>query len=452
MKKIENKKITILGGGVSGTGAATLATELGAKVFVSDNSCERDKELIRFESEFGKHSKKIYDCDFAVISPGIDPRQSFVKKFDVLNIPIFSEIDFSSWFTKSPIIAVTGSNGKSTTVSLINQILLKGGFDSMLGGNIGISFALNILQEILKEKKETLHVLELSSFQLENCKKLEVDTGVILNISEDHLDRYNNFNEYVSAKMNLVNLIKSGGQYFYNSNFNFLENKNRKDITNISFTSSKICEDYSKYQYFSDSKFVYNGNKEKIIDLGKTNLKGKHNHENILAAISVSSLYMENSEIISKEIENFKPLKHRMEIVSKMNGVEYVNDSKATNLHSTLSALKSYGENVILILGGLDKGNTDFTKIQRLFKSTIKIIITYGKSGERICEQIDQISSFKYIESFDDCIDYAMDKSTPGDVVLLSPGCASYDQFDSYKDRGERFCELVNKKLEEKKV
>jgi len=445
MKDIDNKKITILGAGVSGLGAANLASELGAQVFISDSNIDLNKKIKRYKFESGKHSEKIYECDFAVISPGIDPRQTFVKEFSNLKIPIFSEIDFSSWFTKSPIIAVTGSNGKSTTVSLINQILLNGGFNSMLGGNIGTSFSENIIQELSNDKSEIIHVLELSSFQLEYCKNLEVDIGVILNISEDHLDRYKNFKEYVEAKMSLVGLIKSGGQYLYNSNYSLLTNNSRQDIENISFTSSEMFNNNSEHAYYRDSKFIYSRNKEKIINLKKSKLKGIHNYENILAAVSVSSLYNVNLEIISKEVENFKPLLNRMESIRIIEGVEYINDSKSTNLDSTISALSSYEKNIILILGGLDKGSTDFSKIQVLFQSSIKMIITYGKSGRTIFNQLDKIKDLKYLENFDECIVYAAEKSISGDTVLLSPGCASYDQFRSYKERGRRYRELINR-------
>ena len=431
---MNNKKISILGAGKSGKSCARLALKMGYKVILSDITNNVDfEDSNNLVLDLGGHSNKILDSDFIIISPGISSEIPIIKEAEKLNIPIISEIEFASWFTSSAVLAITGSNGKSTTVSMIHQILLGANCNSLLGGNIGTPFSENVLLEIeKKELDECVHVLELSSFQLERLEKFKSQISCILNISEDHLDRYIDMNDYINAKLNIINVSE---KIIYNSEDSLLTEK----INNIKKNQSLISHE-SIYKIHNSS--IYNKKtKKNILSLKETSLIGKHNLFNALIACTVTSLYGIDEKFIIQELIKFKPLAHRLEFVKCINGVNYYNDSKSTNINSTITALDSFDNNIILILGGLNKGG-DFSELSRSLKS-VKKVFCYGESGQEILKSLKDNVDIEYIKDFENCIVSIIKKSNNDDNVLLSPACASFDQFSNYEERGDTFKRMV---------
>jgi len=429
--KIKDKKIGILGAGKSGLAAAELAFSLGAKVFISDSQKTKKLKNKLIEYEFGTHSEKILDSDLIIKSPGISNKLKILDSIKKLKIPIFSEIEFASWFTKSFIIGLTGTNGKTTTIELINHILKDNKKNVLKGGNIGIPFSKNIIEEksIKSEnnKQEIIHLLELSSFQLENIKYFKPNISIILNLSPDHLDRYLNYNEYVKTKLNIL----------MNQDLNCTSIINNKNI---------IVPKTNKFELIrfeiTDCKKMIVNNKSIKINYNNISFKGRHNKENILAAYIVSKkMGIENHKII-KSINSFKSLDHRIEKINLKSDINYYNDSKATNLNASIAAIESIKKDIILILGGIDKNNTDFTFLKR-YSNKIKFIIIYGKSKDYIKKQISMFFEIYVFNDFKESVIKSIELSRPHLSVLLSPSCASYDQFNNYIERGNYFKKII---------
>ena len=443
-----NIKISILGAGKSGIAAAKLATYIGAKVFISENSnCPNilsDIDDMNFES--GGHSNSILDADFIIKSPGIPNNTPIIEAINQKSLPIYSEIEFASWFTSYPILALTGSNGKSTTINLLHEMCLNDGKTSLLGGNIGIPFSENVLWELKTKTNNIIHVLELSSFQLEHVNKLNVDVGCILNISSDHLDRYKDLEDYASQKIKLANHINENGTIIFNNDDSILIDSFKNIQNSIPFS----IKNNEKCYYKLNSSKVYSGdanNPNILFNLNETKLKGTHNIQNILAAATMAKAYGINQKSIQDTIINFTPIPHRLEWIGKINEVNYFNDSKATNIAAATAAIKSFKKNIILILGGKDKGDTDFSILKPIMKNRINEIIAYGDSGIKIKNTLDKYFKISFHNKFEDAVYNAHIKSKNGDTVLLSPACASYDQFKNYEERGETFIKLF-KRLE----
>ena len=430
---IKNKKVGILGAGSSGLAAAELAYHLGAKVFISDSNKKNRIKNKKIKFEFGKHSNKILESDLIIKSPGISRRSKVMNNILNSSIPIFSELEFASWFTESFIIALTGTNGKTTTVELINHILKNYGLKTFLGGNIGIPFSQNVLNEINEKenKKYSIHVLEVSSFQLEDIKYFKPNIAIILNITPDHLDRYDSFLDYYNTKLKILN----------NQDKDCYAVVNKDDVVLNQKYFSKIIQFYN----YND-KIIIN-NSEKTFDIEKTNFCGSYNYENIAVASIVSDLCGVSNKSILTSINNFIPLSHRLEKISIKSSTNYYNDSKATNLSATLAALDSINNNIILILGGIDKNNSDFS-ILKQYSNKIKNIILYGESRNSIKNCISNFYSIFIYKDFKDAIIKSIKIAEKKDNVLLSPACASFDQFNSYKERGDCFKEIIFKKYE----
>ena len=421
----KDKKIAVLGAGKTGISVSKLAKFIGAKVLLSDSNNNISSNIDSgIEVEFGGHSNKVLTCDLIIKSPGIPNNIPVLLSAKENNIKIISEIEFSGWFSKAPIIGVTGSNGKTTTVNLLNEIFKEAGFNSMLGGNIGIPFSENVMKELLGLEKINLHILELSSFQLEHIFDLSLKIACILNISKDHLDRYQNYNEYIKSKLNIVNALDEDGFAIYNKNDLILKKSLSEIDKNIIEFSAKEIEELN-------------------INLESLLLKGEHNYSNIMAAVKISKLFNVDDSVIQKSLLCFSPLPHRLELIGKHNDSLIYNDSKATNINSMLVALKSFKEKIVLILGGLDKGKSDFSEPIKLCKDRIRFISCYGESGNFIRNQIKDIAKASYTYSFSDAVLNAINNLQGDDLLLLSPGCASFDQFDNYEDRGNRFKEII---------
>ena len=438
---IANKKISIIGYGISGIGAAHLALYLGAKVFISEKSTiNKSDDLIKKVSfEEGNHTSKCYDCDFAIVSPGIDTNNSFFENFKKKDIPVISEIEFASWFSKSTIIGITGSNGKSTTVSLLYKILKKNK-KAYLGGNIGTPFSENVLKEITNNIKNPIHILELSSFQLENICHFKPDIASILNLSNDHLDRYPSIEDYYNAKKNILKNMNKKCYFIYNLNNKNLYKKNILSKTNpIGFSINDEKTNYHlKKNFIIDKK-----TKQQILDCTKIQLIGTHNIENILVAIEISKILGINNVDIEKSIYDFHPLKHRMEKILIKNNITFINDSKSTNPDSTIRAILCSKKNTILILGGYSKGKINYKKIFDIQFKNIKTIVCYGVEGKVIYKQLKNMFKCLYIENFDKAVIDAIKLAKSNYRVLLSPSCSSFDQFNDFKDRGNKFKKIV---------
>ena len=431
---IQNKKIGILGAGLSGLAAAELAYKLGANVFISDFNKGNKIKIDGIESEFGKHSDKILDSDLIIKSPGIPRKSKIMKSICNSSIPIVSELEFASWFTKSFIIALTGTNGKTTTVELINNILKDYGLETFLGGNIGIPFSKNVLDEINNKnnQKYNFHILEVSSFQLEDIKYFKPNISIILNIKPDHLDRYNSFEDYLNTKLNiLINQDKECYAIINNNDVNIPSKKYNTNIINFSF---------------SDDKIIINDSVQSI-NTGSTKLSGFHNYENIAVASMVSNLCGVKQESMINSINKFNPLSHRLEKINIKSDKNYYNDSKATNLSATLAAIESIDNNIILILGGIDKNNSDFS-ILKNYSNKIKNIILYGQSRNDIENKISNFFTLFIYKNFKDAVKKSIELSKLKDNILLSPACASFDQFNSYKERGDYFKQIILREYE----
>ena len=354
-QKINSNKITIIGSGETGISAALLAAKNGKKVFLSELNTKKIDDITKnrlisknIEFEIGEHSEKVFDSSLWVLSPGVPSDLDFVLKAKEMGILVISEIEFASWYTKKPIIGITGSNGKTTTVNLIQKILKSSHLDPVLAGNVGYAFSRAILSDLNDEPKERVYILELSSFQLENILDFKPMISVILNISPDHLDRHKNMDSYINAKLNIFKNQDERDYLIYNSNDSILSKKCQKALCRkIEFGLSKS----SRSLLEKNGSKVYD-NEIEVLNLNNALLKGDHNHLNVLAAASAVKLLDVNNKIIEQEVLNFSGIEHRMEKVISKNGITYYNDSKATNIEAVIAAISSFSGPVILILGG----------------------------------------------------------------------------------------------------
>lgn len=444
-----NDNLIVLGGGESGVGAAYLASQNGISVFLSDkNLIElKYKEILidnGIEFEEGAHSiDKVLKASEIVKSPGIPNDSVLINDIIKKNIPIISEIEFASRFTNAKIIGVTGSNGKTTTVSLIYHILKTSGLNVGIGGNIGNSLAF-----LIAKNKFDYIVLELSSFQLEWINKFKPAIAVITNLSPDHLERYDySFEKYVDAKFNIVNNQTSSDYLIYNSQDDTIDN----ELKSRKISSSKIPFSLTKGRLSNQTYIEKNSLKSEInknqfmISLENLSLKGKHNVQNSMAAATVAHLLKITNQDIKESLSNFQSINHRMENVLTIQKVKYINDSKATNVNAVYYALDSMKNSTVWIVGGVDKGN-DYNELLPLVREKVKAIICLGLDNKKIIETFSSISDLILeTTSMSEAVNFAYKIAKPNDAVLLSPACSSFDLFEDYEDRGNQFKECVRK-------
>lgn len=436
------QRLVILGSGESGTGAAILAQQQGYEVFVSDMGVIRDRykqelETIGVAYEAGKHSEEqILNADLVVKSPGIPDKAPIIKKLKEKNIPVISEIELGARYSKATILAITGSNGKTTTTSLLYHILANAGYDVGLGGNIGSSFARQVA-----ERDREYFVLEISSFQLDDCVDFHPHIAVLCNITEDHLDRYEyKFENYIRSKFSITKNQTASDYFVYCADdavtVQYLDWAGAA-VQCLPFSYTKEVEAGG---YKHQNEIIINVNKTTLImPTHELALQGIHNTYNSLAAGIAAKLVNVRNEKIRESLQDFKGLEHRLEFVTTVRGVDFVNDSKATNVNSTWYALESMTKPTVLIAGGVDKGN-DYTLIRDLVKQKVKAIICLGKDNEKLHEAFS--SEVGYIvdtQSMEEAVQMAHNLAEKGDVVLLSPCCASFDLFENYEDRGRQF-------------
>lgn len=434
----------ILGAGESGVGAALLAQQKGYDVFVSDSgkiSEKYKKELennkIEFEEEH--HSEeKILSANEVMKSPGIAEKNALVKKIRARNIPIISEIELAYRYKgNSKIIAITGTNGKSTTTSLIYHICETAGLDCALVGNIGYSFAKQVA-----ENPKALYVAEISSFQLDDIVTFRPDIAVLLNITEDHLDRYEyNIKNYINSKFRIIENQTANDYFIYCLDDELIT----AHIKNITISSNPLPfsmkQEVNKGAYIKDNQMMIKAQEERIsmniYDF--VALKGKHNQYNTMAAGIAASVLDIRKEKIREAVQTFESLEHRMEFVATIRGIEFINDSKGTNLNSVWFALESMNKPTVLIMGGVDKGN-DYSLIEDLIKEKVKAIVCLGLDNKKIHEAFSgKINTIVDTQSMKDAVTEAYKLAEKDDTVLLSPGCSSFDLFKNYMDRGNQF-------------
>ena len=441
-------KIVILGGGESGVGAAFLAKKKGFDVFLSDRGNIKEyykKQLqeVGVEFEEGSHDEEqILSVDWVIKSPGIPKNADLIQKIKQKNIRLSSEIEFAAEFTDAKIIAITGSNGKTTTTSLIYHILRNSGLNVGLGGNIGESFAMQVATENFD-----YYVLEISSFQLDDIQNFRPYISLLLNLSPDHLDQYNyNYKEYALAKFNIAKNQQNNDFFIYNKDDEMSKNLlNKVDIHSkkISFSLNEKLEEGGFAT--NDHIFVKLEGITFSMPISKMALVGKHNVANCLVASIVAKLLNISNDNLEKSLKTFQAVEHRLEKFAEIDGVNYINDSKATNVNATYFALESMETPVIWIVGGVDKGN-DYSEVEDLVKEKVKAIICLGLNNEKIIKFFQGKKEMIFDTSnIEDCVKMAKNIAQEGDSVLLSPCCASFDLFDNYEDRGEKFKAEVSK-------
>lgn len=441
------KKSVILGGGESGTGAAILCRKQGMEVFVSDGGKipERYKNELKqydiaFEEE--KHSaEKILNADEVVKSPGIPEKNELIQKIKAKGIKVISEIELAYRYKGgSKIIAITGSNGKSTTTALTGHICKTGGIDCAVVGNIGYSFARQVALD-----PKPLYVVEISSFQLDDIENFNADIAVLLNITEDHLDRYEyRFENYIRSKFNIIKNQTRSDYFIYCADdpviIKHLET--HPLLSNpLPFT---MQYELPKGAYVNENNMtIHLDNEEFVMSVLDFAIKGKHNQYNTMAAGLAGMTIGIRKEKIREAVEHFESLEHRMEKVLTIRGVEFINDSKATNVNSTWYALESMSRPVILILGGIDKGN-DYSSMLELVKEKVKAIVCMGLDNRKIHEAFGRhVEVMVNTASAKEAVHAAFHLANQGDVVLLSPACSSFDLFKNFEDRGRQFKEAV---------
>ena len=441
--------LVVLGGGESGVGAAYLASKKGIKVFLSDNNLikKKYKKILidnNIEFEEGSHSLiKLLSATEVVKSPGISNYSNLINEIRINNIPVISEIEFASRFTNAKIIGITGSNGKTTTTSLIYHILKSSGFNVGVAGNIGNSFSF-----LVANRDYEFIVLELSSFQLEGVLTFKPQIAIMTNLSPDHLERYqNNFDNYISSKFNIVLNHVNSDYLIYNSDYLKIINElnSRKIHSNkISFSFSK--KDCSNQTYVEKNIIKSNINKNKfMIPIENLSLKGKHNVQNSMAAATVAQLLKISNEELRESLGNFQSISHRLEHVLTIQKVKYINDSKATNVNAVFYALDSMNSSTVWIAGGIDKGN-NYDELLPLVREKVKAIICLGLENSKLFETFSSVTEL-IVEttSMAEAVKMAYKIAEPTDSVLLSPACSSFDLFKNYEDRGNQFKEAVRK-------
>ncbi|PQJ75091.1 UDP-N-acetylmuramoylalanine--D-glutamate ligase [Polaribacter gangjinensis] len=442
----ERGLLVVLGGGESGVGTAILGKQKGFDVFVSDSKqiVEKYKQvLLHHEINFeeNQHTENlIFRANVVMKSPGIPEKAPIVKKLLELKIPVISEIEFAGQFTNATIVGITGSNGKTTTTLLTHHILKSAGLNVGMGGNIGKSFA-----QLVAEESYENFVLELSSFQLDGIEKFNSHIAIITNITPDHLDRYDyDFNKYIASKFRITKNQTENDYLIYDADNEAINNWLQTNTTKATLVPFSIEKELEFGAFLKDNTLTINIQKEIFtMPLSGLTLKGKHNTKNAMAATLAAQLLKVRKDFIKESLENFEGAEHRLEFVAKINGVEFINDSKATNVNATFYALECMDNTTVWIVGGVDKGN-DYTDLLPLVREKVKAIVCLGIDNEKIKDTFGSVVDI-IVETLgaEEAVKVAQKLSEKGDVVLLSPACASFDLFENYEDRGRQFKNAV---------
>lgn len=436
------KRLTILGAGESGTGSAVLAKQQGYEVFVSDKSAIKQKYKdvllnLGIEWEELQHTEElILNADEVIKSPGIPPTVALIQKIKAKGIPVISEIEFAGRYTNAKMICVTGSNGKTTTASLIYHILKKAGYNVALGGNVGKSFA-----QLVSENKYEYFVLELSSFQLDDMFSFRANVAVLTNITPDHLDRYDyKIENYAASKMRILQNQAPEDSFIWCADDEIsIAEVAKRNIIAKQFPFS-IKQVINTGAYLHNNQIVINtDNKPLTMNIEELALQGKHNTYNSMAAGIAARLVEVRKESIRESLSDFQSVEHRLEHVARINNIDFINDSKATNVNSTWFALESINSPVVWIVGGVDKGN-DYTQLFELVRAKVHSIVCLGTDNAKIIDAFGgMVENVVEAGSAQEAVNLSYRLAKKGDTVLLSPACASFDLFENYEDRGRQF-------------
>jgi UDP-N-acetylmuramoylalanine--D-glutamate ligase len=440
------ERLVILGGGESGVGTAILGKQKGYEVFVSDKGAisKKYKEVLLnndIDFEENQHTESnILNADLVMKSPGIPDKVALVQKLIANLIPVISEIEFAAQFTNATIIGITGSNGKTTTTLLLNHILKNAGLSVGIAGNIGDSFA----QQVAEETYDN-YVLELSSFQLDGIKDFKSHIAILTNITPDHLDRYEyDFNKYIASKFRITKNQKETDFLIYDADDEAINNWLKENKTSAKLVPFSLEQELEYGAYIKDNNIIININKDKInMPLSTLSIKGKHNTKNAMAATMAAQLLKIRKQNIKESLEDFEGVEHRLENVAKVYDVEYINDSKATNVNATFYALECMDKTTVWIVGGVDKGN-DYNDLLPLVREKVKAIVCLGLDNDKIKKIFGNVVDI-IVETAgaEEAVKVSHKLAERGEVVLLSPACASFDLFDNYEDRGRQFKKAV---------
>lgn len=449
MMELKGKKVLVVGLGKSGLAAALFLRHKGAQVTVSDvrsaESLAKEIPALLDEGimvEAGGHGLLTFRRqDLIVVSPGVPldtPELAQVRKF---GLPIIGELELAARFLKGKILAITGSNGKTTTTALLGAILEEAGIPVLVGGNIGVP----VVGLIEESTDDTWSVLEVSSFQLESTEEFHPTVAVILNITPDHLDRHGSFENYARAKERIFAVQDRNDCLVLNADNARTAQAASRSTGRVYWFS--IEHPVGQGAWVEDGYVVYRGAREAdvepVMPLSKIPLKGEHNVENVVAAVCAARQAGAPAEVIGRAIANFQAVEHRLEFVAAVNGVDYYNDSKATNVDATAKAVAAFSSGIHLILGGKDKGS-DYTQLSDLLRQRVRAVYTIGTAAAKIESHLRGVVSIHSCETLDKAVSAAASAARPGEVVLLAPACSSFDQFESYEHRGRVFKELVN--------
>src|SRR5229473_17092 len=445
--ELNGKRVLVVGLGKSGAASALFLKSRGARVTVSDAKTEdelRSAIPVLLDNgitvETGGHGDRTFHSqDLIVVSPGVPVDAPPIVQARSFGVPVIGEIELAAQFLPGPIVAITGSNGKTTTTTLTGKILTGGGFSTLVGGNIGTP----AISLVGSAKPDTLIVLEVSSFQLETIQIFRPKVAVILNVTPDHLDRHRTFEAYVDAKARILENQQSADLAVLNAD----------DPTCVALAAHTRAQVFwfSRQKEVQQGAWVRDGNivfrdsngQREFFQVSEIPLKGAHNLENVLAAVCIGVLMGCSPEKVRGAVHDFKAVEHRLEFVATIGGVDYYNDSKATNVDATIKALESFPANIHLILGGKDKGS-DYTVLNGLLRQRVKRVYTIGAAAGKIESQIKGTVEIVHAETLEAAVKRAAAAAQPGDIVLLAPACASFDQFQNYEHRGRVFKEVVS--------
>ena len=441
----KNQNIVILGAGESGVGAAILAKKNGWNIFVSDfgkitPAHQKSLNELNVDWEENTHSmKKILQADLVVKSPGISENANVIVKLIEKGIKIISEIEFAGYYSKAKTICITGSNGKTTTSLLTYHILKNAGVNVGLAGNIGESFAKQVANE-----NYDWYVLELSSFQLDGMFEFRADIAMLLNITPDHLDRYDyDINKYALSKFRVLQNQTANDWAIINNDDPIIQKELNKRKLSAKVAPFSMKEELALGGYIHNEQLIINTNEKFTMSIHDLALKGKHNAQNSLASGIASRILEIRKETVRESLADFVNVEHRLEFVAKVHGIEFINDSKATNVNSTWFALESMDKPCVWIVGGVDKGN-DYTELASLVTDKVKAIICLGKNNQKIIEAFEgSVETIVETTSALEAVAYGYRLAKKDETVLLSPACASFDLFENYEERGNAFKKAV---------
>lgn len=445
--ELNGKRVLVLGLGRSGLASALFLKSHGARVTVSDTKSEdqlRDHIPALLDAgiavETGGHSQRtLQNQDLMVVSPGVPVDAPPIVQAKTLGQQVIGEIELASQFLKGPIVAITGSNGKTTTTTLVGEILSAGGFKTLVGGNIGTA-AVSLAEQ---STPESAIVLEVSSFQLETISAFRPKVAIVLNVTPDHLDRHRTFPAYVDAKARIFENQTPDDFAVLNADDPTCVELARRTRAQVFWFNRRREVEAGAFVRGAQIVFRQNDAEQIVMPVSEIPLKGAHNLENVLAAVCAGALMGCQAENIRSAVRTFKAVEHRLEFVANVRGVEYYNDSKATNVDATIKALESFPAGIHLILGGKDKGS-DYTALNELLRQRVKTVYTIGAAAEKIESQIKGAARIVSAGNLESAIKQAASTAQPGDIVLLAPACASFDQFQNYEHRGRVFKELVH--------